>query len=36
MIAFAYTLGLMTIVVSALVFWGGFAEERRATRLPQI
>jgi hypothetical protein len=35
MIAFAYGLGLFSVAIAAIVFWGGFAEERRALRLPQ-
>jgi hypothetical protein len=33
MIAFAYVLGLISVAIAAVVFWGGFAEERRAERM---
>jgi hypothetical protein len=35
MITFAYFLGLLSIVIGAIFFWGGFAEEGRAARLAQ-
>jgi hypothetical protein len=35
MIMFAYFLGLVSVAIAAIFFWGGFAEEGRAARLAQ-
>jgi hypothetical protein len=33
MIAFAYALGIVSTLIAAIIFWGGFVEEGRATRI---
>jgi hypothetical protein len=35
MITFAYVLGLLSVAIAAIFFWGGYAEEGRAVRLAQ-